>query len=178
MGSRPLYSKRPILTLHHRPLKWLRYLGSVIHGREGVLGTTREGMEIEDYSAIDVDSLLSDYFYYSLDERGRVANNFSNPASGAHQLANLQRKDTPRISDDSEPVSSHATFESGIAARDQTCVVTGMSREGCNAVHIIPHTKGDNVRLNSAHHYLLYSNNCWCSTLQVLFDREAPHNAI
>jgi hypothetical protein len=48
-----------------RPLKWLRYLGSVIHGREGILRLATDGQEVEDYTIMDVNSLLSDYFYYS-----------------------------------------------------------------------------------------------------------------
>jgi hypothetical protein len=48
-----------------RPLKWLRYLGFVIYGREGVLRATRDGPEIDDYTIVDMDSLLVDYFYHS-----------------------------------------------------------------------------------------------------------------
>jgi hypothetical protein len=48
-----------------RPLKWLRYLGSVTYGQEGILRTTRDGEEVDDYTIMDVNSLLSDYFYYS-----------------------------------------------------------------------------------------------------------------
>jgi hypothetical protein len=51
-----------------RPLKWLRYLGFVIYGREGLLKSTRDGQEIDDYTIMDLDSLMPDYFYYSYGE--------------------------------------------------------------------------------------------------------------
>ncbi|PVF97565.1 hypothetical protein CPB86DRAFT_815433 [Serendipita vermifera] len=46
-----------------RPLKWLRYLGSRIYGREGILKGGPYDGEIEDYMIEDVNALLSEYFY-------------------------------------------------------------------------------------------------------------------
>jgi hypothetical protein len=58
-------SKNEFILYSNRPLKWLRYLGFVIYGREGILKATRDGQEIEDYTIMSVNSLLSDYFYES-----------------------------------------------------------------------------------------------------------------
>ncbi|CAG8745265.1 1530_t:CDS:1, partial [Acaulospora colombiana] len=42
-----------------RPLKWLRYVGSTIYGREGILKGGPDDSEIEDYTTEDVNILLS-----------------------------------------------------------------------------------------------------------------------
>jgi hypothetical protein len=48
------------------PLKWLRFLGFAIYGREGYLSTSEAGPEIEDYTA-GIEARL----YYFISE-GRV----------------------------------------------------------------------------------------------------------
>lgn len=61
----------PVLTIPNdeisqytlRPLKWLRYLGFVIYGQEGVL-CTPEDVEVTDYSC-DANHLQSSYRYSS-----------------------------------------------------------------------------------------------------------------
>jgi hypothetical protein len=45
--------------------------------------------------------------------------------------------------------TSQAEFASDIAARDGTCVMTGEARWLCDAAHLIPHSKGDEVRLSA-----------------------------
>jgi hypothetical protein len=51
-----------------KPLKWLRYLGSTIYGREGILKEAHDGPEIDEYTIEDTGGLLSDYFYQSTSE--------------------------------------------------------------------------------------------------------------
>ena len=48
------------------PLKWLRFLGFAIYGREGYLSTSKAGPEIDDYTA-DIEARS----YYFLSE-GKV----------------------------------------------------------------------------------------------------------
>lgn len=38
-------------TFAFNPLKWLRFLGFAIYGREGYLSTSKAGPEIDDYTA-------------------------------------------------------------------------------------------------------------------------------
>jgi len=51
-----------------------------------------------------------------------------------------------RTSDASELSDRRADFRDRIVDRDGTCVSTGEQAELCIACHIIPHSKGDNVR--------------------------------
>jgi hypothetical protein len=51
-----------------------------------------------------------------------------------------------RTSDASELSDRRADFRDRIVDRDGTCVSTGEQVELCIACHIIPHSKGDNVR--------------------------------
>ena len=50
-----------------------------------------------------------------------------------------------------DPSSSHLTtrrrdFRTNVIARDATCVMTGEFAPDCDACHIIPHSKGSQVR--------------------------------
>ncbi|KAF8347464.1 hypothetical protein F5887DRAFT_1172833 [Amanita rubescens] len=47
------------------PLKWLRFLGFAIYGREGYLSTSKGGTEIDDYTA-DIEP--RSYYFISEDE--------------------------------------------------------------------------------------------------------------
>ncbi|PVF91666.1 hypothetical protein CPB86DRAFT_878391 [Serendipita vermifera] len=111
-----------------QPLKWLRYLGFVIYGREGILRTTRDGPEISDYMTTDVDELLSDYFYYSPDGHRVVDTHMMDDRTSLHSLDSL---------------SSDSSFDFEIVERDKACVVTGMRSAACHVVHLVPHAKGD-----------------------------------
>ena len=51
-----------------------------------------------------------------------------------------------RTSDASELSDRRADFGDRIVDRDGTCVITGERARLCAACHIIPHSKGDNVR--------------------------------
>jgi len=47
-----------------RPLSWLRFLGSAIYGRKGVLILSPEGIEVDDY-AVGIEILEASYYYSS-----------------------------------------------------------------------------------------------------------------
>ena len=38
------------------------------------------------------------------------------------------------------------TFREGLVDRDERCVATGLTEDGCDSVHLVPHCKGDGVR--------------------------------
>ncbi|PVF91710.1 hypothetical protein CPB86DRAFT_820267 [Serendipita vermifera] len=111
-----------------RPLKWLRYLGFAIYGREGILRETRDGLEIGNYMTRNVDALLSDYFYYS---------------PGGHRAVDIHMLDDRTSLHGLDSFSSASSFDFDIVERDKTCVVTGMRNATCNVVHLVPHAKGD-----------------------------------
>ncbi|PVF97561.1 hypothetical protein CPB86DRAFT_855257 [Serendipita vermifera] len=111
-----------------RPLKWLRYLGSTIYGREGTLKGGPYDGEIEDYTIEDVDTLLSGYFYYS---------------TGYPQLVDMNMIDKCKSPGPMSPLATCSSFDEEITARDGACVVTGLDDELCEAAHIIPHRRGD-----------------------------------
>ncbi|PVF93481.1 hypothetical protein CPB86DRAFT_829276 [Serendipita vermifera] len=111
-----------------RPLKWLRYLGFVIYGREGTLRETRDGPEIGTYMTMNVDELLSDYFYYSPDGHRAVDIHMLDDRTSVHGL---------------DSFSSASSFDLGIMERDKACVVTGMRNTACHVVHLVPYAKGD-----------------------------------
>jgi hypothetical protein len=69
-GWIPLLSipKEELPKFSTRPLKWLRYLGSTIYGREGILKEAQDGPEVEDYAIKDTGTLLADYYYQSTGE--------------------------------------------------------------------------------------------------------------
>jgi hypothetical protein len=57
-----------------------------------------------------------------------------------------------RTSDASSLSTRRANFRQDVLDRDETCVLTSTSARLCQACHIIPHAKGDEVRpqLNSS----------------------------
>jgi hypothetical protein len=61
------------------PLKWLRFLGSAIYGREGVLLIGPDGVEVQNYAAGPRD-LREHYYYFSQGKSsascGRMSLNF------------------------------------------------------------------------------------------------------
>ena len=52
-----------------------------------------------------------------------------------------------RTSDASALSERRRDFRERIIARDGTCVITGDLADNCTACHILPHSKGDDVRL-------------------------------
>jgi hypothetical protein len=61
------------------------------------------------------------------------------------RLVDVEAKDD-RTSDASELSDRSADFRTRVVSRDGTCVSTGEPAGLCIACHIIPHSKGDNVR--------------------------------
>ncbi|RDB24630.1 hypothetical protein Hypma_008265 [Hypsizygus marmoreus] len=108
-----------------KPLKWLRFVSSMIYGREGFLYVDLDGVEVSDY---DSTSLRGSYYFWA--------------------------KEPPRFIDvDSKGCSATPTpayfphessvFRDAIAARDKHCVFSDFRGELCFALHIIPLHKGD-----------------------------------
>jgi hypothetical protein len=113
-----------------RPLKWLRFLGYAIYGQEGYLSMSDAGPPIDDYAA----DIAAHGSYYFISE-----------GKGPPRLVDVDAMDG-RTSDASELSDLRADFRDRIVDRDGTCVSTGEQASLCTACHIIPHSKGDNVR--------------------------------
>jgi hypothetical protein len=128
-----------------RPLKWLRFLGFAIYGCEGSLSTSKAGPVIDDYTG-EVEA-RSYYFIpdgkldcYALRSLLTLLT-----FSGEPRLIDIDAIDD-RTSDASDLSERRADFRQRVIDRDGTCVITGDYAVNCTACHILPHSKGDNVR--------------------------------
>ena len=66
--------------------------------------------------------------------------------SGEHRLVDVGAMDE-RTSNVSSLTTHRATFRGDAIERDGTCVMTGDLAYNCDACHILPHAKGNDVRL-------------------------------
>ncbi|KAF8341039.1 hypothetical protein F5887DRAFT_1076780 [Amanita rubescens] len=115
------------------PLKWLRFLGFAIYGRQGYLSTSEAGAEIDDYTA---------------DIKARVYYFISN---GEPRLVDVDAVGD-RTSEASDLSARRSEFRANVVERDGTCVLTGNPARQCIACHIIPHAKGSNYMSNLIRH--------------------------
>jgi hypothetical protein len=127
------------------PLKWLRFLGYAIYGREGHLSTSRVGSEIDDYAA-DIEARS-----YHFIAQGKLECHLPSflltllTISGEPLLVDVDAIDD-RTSDASDLSTRRANFRERLIARDGICVMSNERAGYCTACHIIPHSKGSNVR--------------------------------
>ncbi|KAG9310472.1 hypothetical protein JVU11DRAFT_9616 [Chiua virens] len=110
-------------TFSHNPLKWLRFLGFAIHGREGYLSEAEGGPEL-DYTA-----LIEPRAYYFI-------------SNGDPRFIDIDAIDN-RTSHASQFSTGRNNFRGRIVERDGTCVLTGDFEANCSACHLIPHSKGN-----------------------------------
>ncbi|KIK06019.1 hypothetical protein K443DRAFT_307295 [Laccaria amethystina LaAM-08-1] len=115
------------------PLKWLRFLGFAIYGREGHLSLSKNGPDLADYTAaIEARS----YFFIS---------------QGAPRLVDVDAADG-RASMASSVTMHRRDFRINVVERDGTCVMSGDIEDLCTACYIIPHAKGSNYISNVVNH--------------------------
>ena len=139
-----------VLRLSIRPLKWLRYVMFSICGARGELSTGPEG-PVVDY---ETTALVDDRIYYYITS-GKVSCCTRDGCSPRHipvspELCHFidyqglnDRVTTTTHSDQS---SGCTEFRDRILERDgSTCVVTHEVVEGCDAAHLIPGSKTDEV---------------------------------
>ena len=121
-----------------KPYKWIRYaMGSII-GAEGDLSSSSELLDIVDYSAGLPAESATLYYRTSDDEMRRIFPadpNFSRTyATSSAAPARMTR------------------FYSNVAERDgNQCLLAGTHRAGCDAVHLLAHSKGDSVGYSYTH---------------------------
>jgi hypothetical protein len=123
----------------------LRFLCFVIYGRQGVLLINQAGPPVDD-DMVSTESLTGSYYYSSPGKRISPAlETYSSVTVDPPQLVDIEALND-RQSDTSFARSSRADFVREVVQRDGTCVLTNASRRTCDAVHLIPHSKGDAVR--------------------------------
>jgi hypothetical protein len=120
------------LQLSHRPFKWVRYATGVVIGAEGLLSTRCDVITDVDYRTVVLPTASFDLYYHtSTAERQRMF-----PID-------------PDIQDTHMTSSVHTDrwnrFRNDIVARDRSCLITGCEEIFCDAVHLVPHSKGDAV---------------------------------
>jgi hypothetical protein len=133
-------------TIAVSPLKWLRFLGSAIYGREGYLSTSKAGPEIDDYTA-DIEPRS-----YHFVAECKVDFNVCDETpltlltlSGKARLVDADLMDD-RTSNASNLTARRNDFATNVIERDGACVITDELASNCAACHIIPHAKGSDVR--------------------------------
>ena len=121
-----------VLHFSPRPYKWIRYAVGIVVGAEGHLSSNSEFLKIVDYNAgLPTESTVL-YYYTDDDERQRMF-----PVDPK----TVRTKVTSSIT-----TFRRSRFRSDLADRDgNRCVLTEMDALSCDAVHLLPKSKGDTV---------------------------------
>lgn len=124
------------LQFSNKPYKWLRYAAGVVIGAEGHLQYDRDASSpIVNYNAESLPDVDTDLYYHVSDtERENMfpldpqfANDECTTSTGASSVG-------------------RADFRRRVMARDEgLCVVSDLAPESCDAVHLVPFSKGDMV---------------------------------
>ncbi|KAH8979308.1 hypothetical protein EDB92DRAFT_2055965 [Lactarius akahatsu] len=113
--------------LSERPYKWICYAIRVVIGAEGVLSTSHDSLDVVDNDAALL--VKSAVLYYHISNKDRTSGVLS---------------------------ARRGSFFDEVAERDGgICLLTGLKREFCDAVHLLPHRKGDMARYS---HFLSLSS--------------------
>lgn len=170
-----------------RPLKWLRFLGFAIYGREGVLSADPDGSQPVEYDT-QLAKLQENYYFSS---PRTMLLYCSSPLPLTETMV-----DEPRLADvddrssDAHSLdSSRGGFRNELLERDGTCVISGEPPCYCQAAHLLPHAKGDKVHtslfLPHLSHFLRFPKYIeWFSRYRgnteedVMFDIDDPRNGL
>jgi len=125
------------------PLAWLSYLGFTICGSEGHIANTPYGEQLE-YHPVGVQVHPGIYYYIAGGESFCGILGPHSPLILDPRWLDIEMMDD-RASYASGRTSRRADFRQDIINRDGTCVMTGTPPENCQACHIVPHSKGDQV---------------------------------
>ncbi|KAH9966479.1 hypothetical protein BC827DRAFT_668182 [Russula dissimulans] len=108
------------------PFRWIRYVMFTICGARGTLSTTPRGPPV-DYDKTEFADAENTYYYQPLEDCAFVDH------EGLNDRLTCTAQ-TPR----------HQDFRYNVMQRDgDVCVVTQTGRVGCDAVHLIPRSKGE-----------------------------------
>lgn len=126
-----------------KPLKWLRFLGYTIYGREGDISLARNGLPVDYERGVEggaryyfISSGMCSFMSWSI-------------------YVQLHFEESPQIVDvdfiddrttSSQVTESRADFRDAVFQRDGTCILTNSEASFCQACHYCPHSKGSDVR--------------------------------
>ncbi|KAI9568219.1 hypothetical protein HD554DRAFT_2314329 [Boletus coccyginus] len=117
------------------PLKWLRFLGFVIYGRQGYISMSTNGPERE------VDPYTPRFFLTLLTFLGEP------------RFVDVDAIDNKtRSTSTSEPSTRKRGFRQALISRDGTCAMIGVDAPFCEGCHLIPRSKGDSYMSNLFDH--------------------------
>lgn len=126
------------LQLSQKPFKWIRYAIGAITGMHGHLSFSPDSLDIINYDAGFPSKSVILYYHTSNDEKQRI---FPVDPNIAHSNITSSCSSTQR-----------AGFHDKVAERDKwQCVLTGFPQIRCEAAHLLPHSKGDNVSQSYSH---------------------------
>ncbi len=132
-----------LLQFSTKPLKWIRYCIGAVTGAQGHLSRKADSLDVIDYDQpLSSDSESMSLYYHVGD------------AEKEHMFPT-----DPHLADPHKTNSVHsraATTTSSIACegfhqdlrdRDTCCLVTASDEVLCDAAHLVPHCRGDDVRI-------------------------------
>ncbi len=121
------------LQFSHKPYKWIRYAIGTVVGAEGDLSSSSDSLNIVDYTAGLPAESCALYYHTNDDEKQRI---FPVDPKRMARTAVSSSVVTPR----------RDNFRTDTANRDgNQCVLTGSDSLICDAVHLLAHSKGDEV---------------------------------
>ena len=125
----------PILDISYKPFKWLRFAIGVVLGTQGDLGLypdpgPPDAVPVEYDAALPAESIRL-YYHTSTEEKRRM---FPIDPDIMHARVHSGNSATRRVD-----------FRDDVEARDRVCVLTREEAHDCEAAHLLPHSKGDDV---------------------------------
>ena len=130
------------LQFSSKPLKWIRYCIGAVTGTQGHLSHNADSLDVVDYDQPLSSESASMALYYHVSDAERELLFPTDP-----HLA-----DTPKTSS----VHSYAAtttssvaceaFHQDLRDRDTRCLITGSEEVFCDAIHLVPHCRDDEVR--------------------------------
>ncbi|KZP16672.1 hypothetical protein FIBSPDRAFT_1047317 [Athelia psychrophila] len=120
------------LQFSHKPYKWIRYAIGVVVGAEGVLSAGSNSPNAVEDSPARLAKSADLYYHISNEEKRRMLP--ADPRLGRTHVTSSTSADTLR----------RAGFKDEVARREgNQCGLTGYKADYCNAVHLLPHSRGD-----------------------------------
>jgi len=131
------------------PLKWLRFLGFAIYGRQGYMSMSMNGPELDYTAQIEARS------YYFVPDGKLDSYTPRSPLtlltfSGEPRFVDVDAMDD-RTSIPSDFSIRRTGFRDALIERDETCVFSSDPPRFCQACHLIPHSKGNSVRFHGSY---------------------------
>ena len=130
------------LQFSSKPLKWIRYCIGAVTGAQGHLSYNADSLDIIDYDQPLSSDSASIVLYYHVSDAEK----------------DLMFPTDPHLADPpkTNSVHSHAAtttssiaceeFHQALRERDVRCLASGSHEMYCNATHLVPHCKDDDVR--------------------------------